>query len=809
MSNPFLTELDITNFRSIRGHIHAPLDANVVLIHGENGAGKTSLLSAIELALTGAVQSLQRADAGYASHLLHRSQASGSVVLKTMADGASRTFNIRLDAAGAHTGPLLDGRLASFFSERAYLPQSLLGQLLQIYQDSGSDMESPLARFVGKLLGLDRLDALEAGLKPLADVRNVRRTVDGWSANETERTRLDRLVSDQQRLKQEISDQISANLERLTALCTALGLSQAVGDTTLDLVEKSLPASDDARALDILNDRLRQLAAIIREADQSERPAVDVQTLATDASVASVAYIDWERANGRSLADLRERVAVLLPSVALSSEMVAFGTEATRRLEAAATEASTLASQARAATDRNTAAKNEQEAATRQRDAIDTQIVTLSGDAGSLSSALAELSSFISDDICPMCERDFSETGQGPLHEHVASKVRRLSGSAERLLTLGKSRGEAQVNVERLEREIEVLTVRLVDPKDLAELDRRVADLKALKHDIEAVAVMLQQGDQLLGADIAARRAVAAQQSRDVALLSARETLDVFAHTVAATGIGETENFSDAAARLGAQLNEDNARLRDRLTKQREAGDLIVSIRSLIRRRDEANEKISTDFGAWEAAGVMLENAQTLREQGLAIRNSVDNFRSTIIRREFNDRLNKVWRDLFVRLAPGEPFVPAFSIPKSSTQRLQPKLITKHRFGGDSGGTPGAMLSAGNLNTAALTLFVALHLSVPKELPWLILDDPVQSMDDVHITHFAALLRTLSKEQGRQIMIAVHDRQLFEYLRLELSPAFPSDSLLTLELSRGARRNTICEHRRYHFQDEMILLAAE
>jgi exonuclease SbcC len=118
------------------------------------------------------------------------------------------------------------------------------------------------------------------------------------------------------------------------------------------------------------------------------------------------------------------------------------------------------------------------------------------------------------------------------------------------------------------------------------------------------------------------------------------------------------------------------------------------------------------------------------------------------------------------------------------------------------------MLSAGNLNTAALTLFIALHLSVPKELPWLILDDPVQSMDEVHIAHFAALLRTLSKEHGRQIMIAVHDRQLFEYLKLELSPAFAGDSLLTLELSRGPRRDSVCIPRRYSFKEETALSVA-
>jgi len=39
-----------------------PLDAKVFLVHGENSAGKTRLLSAIEFAPTGLVQSLERAD---------------------------------------------------------------------------------------------------------------------------------------------------------------------------------------------------------------------------------------------------------------------------------------------------------------------------------------------------------------------------------------------------------------------------------------------------------------------------------------------------------------------------------------------------------------------------------------------------------------------------------------------------------------------------------------------------------------------------------------------------------------------------
>jgi len=57
-----LTRLKIENYRSIRGQHVINLDAPVVLIHGPNGSGKTSLLSAIEMGLTGDAVAMQRAD---------------------------------------------------------------------------------------------------------------------------------------------------------------------------------------------------------------------------------------------------------------------------------------------------------------------------------------------------------------------------------------------------------------------------------------------------------------------------------------------------------------------------------------------------------------------------------------------------------------------------------------------------------------------------------------------------------------------------------------------------------------------------
>ena len=133
------------------------------------------------------------------------------------------------------------------------------------------------------------------------------------------------------------------------------------------------------------------------------------------------------------------------------------------------------------------------------------------------------------------------------------------------------------------------------------------------------------------------------------------------------------------------------------------------------------------------------------------------------------------------------------------------ELATVYRDTNEEAGAPGAMLSAGNLNTAALTLFLALHFSVRPRLPWLLLDDPVQSMDEVHIQQFAALLRTLAKRLDRRIVIAVHERALFEYLSLELSAAQPGDALITVELSRARDGATVVRPSWLHYVDDRAL----
>jgi exonuclease SbcC len=214
----------------------------------------------------------------------------------------------------------------------------------------------------------------------------------------------------------------------------------------------------------------------------------------------------------------------------------------------------------------------------------------------------------------------------------------------------------------------------------------------------------------------------------------------------------------------------------------------LEEIALLRARLDAAERELREAAGALEWVTTRKAESERRIEIAKDLAAKARTLRTNKVRQVFNDELNSVWRQLFIRLAPDEDFVPAFALPESTAGPVEAVLETHYRLGG-KGGNPRAMLSAGNLNTAALTLFLALHLSVRPVLPWLIIDDPVQSMDDVHIAQFAALLRLLKQKQ-RQVIIAGHDRQLFDYLALELSPAFNGDRLITIELGRGADGKT-------------------
>jgi exonuclease SbcC len=784
-----LKSLFVKDFRSIDGEVTVSLDAPIVLIHGPNGAGKTSLLSAIELALTGAVPSLSRAEPDYLAFLPHKDRPYGEVRLDVVeTDGTVRRGDIKVTTQGISGAPILSVAEASFFSERSYLAQSTLGRLLEIYQHAERKSDSPLTQFVKELLGLDRMEAVIGGLYSSGNVSRLRGPVPAYGAIRDSIAARENALRDLDQQEQEIINGLAARegqlRERLTAIDPALSNSA----TDLPELTRRLANDPDEPALVELVRARRELVVLETSwrGATASTDTIERSTIQVAAQNARTAYEDWMRLNGERVEMLLARASVLFANISVSDE------------SGYAARARSLGTRAQSDLERVQRVLAAHEQALQRRDNLTQQLeeararigrlgeqITAAADANeALARALSDLSAHIHSEICPVCDRDFSETSTLPLAAHVTAKISAMVEQAGRIQSLSRDRTSTGAAITHLEQLLAAALGELLAGAELNPLKAREADLTEVARQLIDEAPLMQQGDRLRDeAGRTARMSVALQNADQAAIALTNDLVNLARRVGVAAGADMPTGELLQLAKSAIQQREDVLAERQRM--RRSAVELTEPLAALRRERVSLQAQRRDVDRALTIMRRRKADADALIQSARDLVRRTREARGSIVRRVFNDQLNAVWRDLFVRLAPEEPFIPAFAIPEIEGADVEAVLETHHRRGG-KGGNPLAMLSAGNLNTAALTLFLALHLSVKPKLPWLVIDDPVQSMDEVHKAQFAALLRTLSKQMKRQVIIAVHERSFFDYLTLELGPAFDGDRLNIIELGRSA-----------------------
>lgn len=787
-----LTSLKVVNYRSIRGTHTVNLDAPVVLIHGSNGSGKTSLLSAIELGLTGAASAMRRVDSDYADHLVHTGAKNASIKVRCTQDATQAANKEITIQNGALTGsPVLSTELGRFYTERCFLAQATLGRLLEIYEDKDTRRsDTPLMRFVKDLLGLDHFDGLLKGLHHVRDIRRLQNELPVYRDVEL----------DEQRLKAEISkveQLLQTEKEALELLEQTLNDQLVSAEIDQHILFKDLPGALSTAAVKANSERLegirRELSAAqslwseLSESFNSQR----LKESQEKAAQAENAWNDWDASNRVSVEAALAFSARLVPNLpsadgigfgkAVADAMAAVSRELVRAKERRASDQET--------TDKLVAARSDSEKAAGRVARLEKRLEQLSEGSGSLARALAEIEPFVSGDICPVCLRDFSETGDEPLHAHLTSHISKLAKAAEDLREATRQRQAESRGRDIALTAIADLEARRLTPESLAELLKRISELEEAQESLESVFPQAERGGILRAQYRDASEFLNTLRRAERTLHGLRESISEFPIKIGiapqqkSEGIGET--LSRCVESLAVQIEATGLRitmLSNASETFHEVAAQRIQVDALSKRRSALIEQKTRVSDAFASANATRDEARKL-----ALR--VEEVRTEIVRRVFNENLNDMWRDLFVRLAPDEAFVPAFSIPAPGRGPVEVKLETRLRDG-EVSGHPRSILSAGNLNTAALTLFLSLHLSVKPVLPWLVIDDPVQSMDEIHTAQFAALLRTLSRQGGRQIIIAVHEKPLFDYLALELTPASAHDRLITIELSREEGKDT-------------------
>jgi exonuclease SbcC len=811
-----LKTLVIENFRSLRGKVVVPLDAQVVLVHGSNGMGKTSVLSALELALTGKISHLASDGDGYQSYLTTLETDGGAIELTTTGaykPGANVCGSLDFSDIKFEPMALLDAADARFFSERCYLPQATLGRLLEIYDDQKTSTTSPLTLFVKELLGLDPLDSLVDGLYPAFNISRVRNLVPGYRQLETLRTSLQGEADANARSITSIRKESERRLASLNAMLAQLPATPPMvidATTKLEILRAVLETGreDDRTLVDLsrirselraLTEQWRSLPAEDTSHDRASKERVEQS--------AAEALSNWRAAKGQALEAVLTELRVSfpdLPSIDDGPEQARAA--ALRRAEAEVARCMTLLANTKIAGERRTALETIIQRATARIEELNRALSTGAENAKSLANALAGVAPHVAGESCPVCDRNFGELDKGPLSAHIAAKIASLTSEAGRLQSLANERAEENNRLATAQRDLLSTTGGQLDIKDQADLTVRSAQMASSVQRLKAMANDAAQGTILIVNAAAARNAVSLARRRDELSTSILPEIDAMVAWITARHVNSFDGVTTALAEAERVLSNQIVAAEAVTTlRVRALSELELYAKDLDQIADlkTANALIAARLVAVARADSEISDCRT---QAKKISEAADKVRSGIVKAVFNTSLNMVWRDLFVRLAPSEQFVPTFKLPLGDGGKVEAVLETLHRSGKASG-SPGAMLSQGNLNTAALTLFLALHLSVPSRMLWLVLDDPVQSMDDVHIAQFAALLRTLSKGMDRQLVIAVHERALFDYLTLELSPAFPGDSLISVEITRNFNGDAVATPKAFSYEKDRAIAA--
>ena len=813
---PQLEAITLTNFRSINAPIRVPLDAPVVLIHGQNGTGKTSILSGLELALTGDIPSLRRVDGDYQHHLVNKGAeiARLDLVARGLPDGRSET-TVTV-AANRMTGiPLLSAELAKTYSERCYLAQATLGRLLEIYQgQNAQSSSSPLTLFVKELLGLDVLEAIVDGLHDAGDVRRIRNAVPAYSDVERRISEIERTLTRIAGGLKDIDNAFSAQLADLQTELVPLGASVASSNPDFGALLKELEGKDSQEQLmNVARVRRDLLAAKERLQTIQANSSIDERTRLEEGDrFARRQLEDWRQGQGKLL---HKTITSLhstfpnLPSPETADPEVA-RTAALQTVEAEIRRYSDLIKSQEQVTARLEELRSEIERLEERSRRLDAQIAAHAANAGSLAQALSSILPHIHSEECPLCGRDFRETSAIPLVSAVSTRASALNESAGMLEALSKEKTTAVAQLTTLGRERDQLVATQASQVATEEANTERARLLIVKQRLDGLADDTALASTLIqSAAVAARKLSAARESDDQ-LSSLIETLRLAAIQLKRTFIFPEQPLADELIQLLDFAVREEASLTAIEQHRTTAISRIQSLQSQQASRIRLLTEQTISQREAETFRTAKGRADATIEISRAFSKSVLEVRTSIVQRVFNDSLNRLWADLFTRLAPEEDFVPAFALHRKSSGAVEAVLETVHRRG-QRAGNPQTMLSAGNLNTAALTLFLlflALHLSLEPRLPWLLIDDPVQSMDEVHIAQFAALLRTLSKRSERRVVVAVHERPLFEYLTLELSPAFPEDKLITVELGRNASGETIAKATHHIWREDRVIPAA-
>lgn len=157
------------------------------------------------------------------------------------------------------------------------------------------------------------------------------------------------------------------------------------------------------------------------------------------------------------------------------------------------------------------------------------------------------------------------------------------------------------------------------------------------------------------------------------------------------------------------------------------------------------------------------------------------------------DRIVPLLQRIYARMDPH----PAFRAVRLLTRITRGRGRLSTQIDDDladlSSESPESVLSSSQMNALAVAVFFALNLGVSTPLSAAMLDDPLQSLDDVNLLGLIDLLRRT--KDRRQLIVSTHDARFGSLLELKLRPVSSDQRTRLIELDEWTREGPVVNQR--------------
>jgi hypothetical protein len=333
-------------------------------------------------------------------------------------------------------------------------------------------------------------------------------------------------------------------------------------------------------------------------------------------------------------------------------------------------------------------------------------------------------------EVCPVCQQKYDK-------EHAASHLRSLAKEKSTAATLRE-----EANRHREEAALAAADLETIRRRQL-EAGRLAAEYQAQSRRAESERQLAETGRTELMELLGGRWQDAAAAATEL-----RNLIE----TLAALAVEDSRNVGTRVAALEVDLKSDRARV------QRAERDL-AELQIVVERSDATTKWL----------GERLVKAATAVVRG-----------TTPLINEIYSRL-----DVHPSLRRFDFKVDRFY----QAGRLRPWVFDDER---EVDGNAAQVLSAAQLNALAVCVFLALNLKQTwSPLRVTMLDDPVQSMDDVNVLGLADTFRSL--RAYRQTFVSTHDSSLAKLLWRKLRPLSAGQRTVHVQLAEWTREGPTVE----------------